>query len=103
MDAIIKGDMLIGQSAVHGSASSFHAVNPATGLATGPAFGAGTIADVERAASLAQQAFDSYRETTLSQRAAFLEQIASNILDLGPALIECAMQESGLPQARPAR
>ncbi|MDB5759073.1 MAG: aldehyde dehydrogenase family protein [Burkholderia sp.] len=100
MDAIIKGDMLIGQAAVHGSAASFHAVNPATGLATGPAFGAGTTADVERAASLAQQAFDSYRETTLEQRAAFLEQIASNILDLGPALIECAMQESGLPQAR---
>jgi alpha-ketoglutaric semialdehyde dehydrogenase len=100
LDAIINGDMLIGQAAVHGSASSFRAVDPATGLATGPAFGAGTTADVERAATLAQQAFDSYRETTLAQRAAFLERIASNILDLGPALIECAMQESGLPQAR---
>ena len=100
MDAIINGDMLIGGAAVHGSASTFRAVNPATGLATGPAFGAGTAADVERAATLAQQAFDSYRETTLDQRAKFLEQIASNILDLGPALIECAMEESGLPQAR---
>jgi NADP-dependent aldehyde dehydrogenase len=97
---MIKGDMLIGQAAVHGSASSFHAVDPATGLATGPAFGAGTTADVERAADLARQAFDSYRETTAAQRAAFLEQIAVNILDLGPALIQCAMQETGLPQAR---
>ena len=100
MDAFINGDMLIGQSAVHGSASSFRSINPASGLETGPSFGAGTVADVERACRLAQQAFDNYRETTLEQRAAFLEQIAQNILDLGPALIDCAMQESGLPQAR---
>jgi alpha-ketoglutaric semialdehyde dehydrogenase len=100
LDAFINGDMLIGQSAVHGSASSFRAINPASGLETGPSFGAGTVADVERACRLAQQAFDNYRETTLEQRAAFLEQIAQNILDLGPALIDCAMQESGLPQAR---
>ena len=56
--------------------------------------------DVERACTLAQQAFDTYRDTTPEQRAAFLEQIAQNILDLGPVLIERAMQESGLPQAR---
>jgi NADP-dependent aldehyde dehydrogenase len=100
MNASINGDMLIGQAAIHGSASPFRAVNPATGQEFGPAFGAGTIADVERACALAWQAFDSYRETTLEQRAAFLEQAAQNILNLGPALIECAMRESGLPQAR---
>jgi 2,5-dioxopentanoate dehydrogenase len=100
MNPTINGDMLIGQAAIHGSASSFRAVNPATGQEFGPAFGAGMVEDVERACALAWQAFDSYRETTLEQRAAFLEQIARNILDLGPALIECAMEESGLPQAR---
>jgi NADP-dependent aldehyde dehydrogenase len=100
MNASINGDMLVGQAAIHGSASSFRAVNPATGQEFGPAFGAGMVEDVGRACALARQAFDSYRETTLEQRAAFLEQIARNILDLGPALIECAMQESGLPQAR---
>ena len=100
MDMNINGDMLIGQAAVHGNASSFRAINPATGLESGPAFGAGTAADVERACALAWQAFDSYRETPLQERAAFLERIAQNIIDLGPALIECAMRESGLPQAR---
>jgi NADP-dependent aldehyde dehydrogenase len=100
LDTSINGNMLIGQAAVHGDAGSFRAINPATGLEFGPAFGIGTVADVERACDLAHQAFDSYRETALDQRAAFLERIAQNIQDLGPALIECAMQESGLPQAR---
>ena len=100
MNTNINGDMLIGQSALHGGAASFYAINPATGLDIEPAFGTGTTADAAQACTLAGQAFDSYRETTLEQRARFLEQIAQNILDIGPALIERAMQESGLPQAR---
>ncbi|MGS0743677.1 aldehyde dehydrogenase (NADP(+)) [Glaciimonas sp. GG7] len=96
----INGDMLIGKTAAHGSAAPFHAINPATGAAIEPAFATGTVADVERACALAGQAFDTYRDTSLEARAAFLEQIAQNILDLGPVLIERAMLESGLPQAR---
>jgi alpha-ketoglutaric semialdehyde dehydrogenase len=75
-------------------------VNPATGEQFEPAFGAGTVDDVERACELAAEAFDTYRNTSLEARAAFLELAAQNILDLGPQLIERAMQESGLPQAR---
>ena len=100
MNTQIHGDMLIGQTTLHGNAAQLHGVNPATGLALEPAYGAGTVDDVERACTLAQQAFDQYRETTQEQRALFLEQIAQNILDIGPLLIERAMQESGLPQAR---
>ncbi|MEB0137661.1 aldehyde dehydrogenase (NADP(+)) [Undibacterium sp. CCC2.1] len=92
--------MLIGHLDVRGSASAFRATNPATGLAFGPEFGSGTIADAELACELAASAFDLYRATSLAERATFLETIAQNILDLGPSLIECAMQESGLPQAR---
>jgi alpha-ketoglutaric semialdehyde dehydrogenase len=55
---------------------------------------------VARACALAQQAFDGYRESTLELRAQFLERIAQNIIDLGSILIERAMQETGLPQAR---
>jgi alpha-ketoglutaric semialdehyde dehydrogenase len=96
----IHGDMLIGQAAVHGSVASFRAIDPATGRELDPAFGSGDEADVARACALAQQAFDGYRESGLEQRAQFLEQIAQNITDIGPALIERAMQETGLPQAR---
>jgi len=96
----INGAMLIGRSAVHGGAPAFRAINPATGADMEPSFGSATTADAERACVLAQQAFDAYRATSLEQRAGFLEQVAQNIVDLGPALIERAMQESGLPQAR---
>lgn len=96
----INGDLLIGASVHHGSAAAFRAIDPATGVSLEPAFGGASLDDADRACTLAQQAFDSYRETSPKARAAFLEQIAQNILDLGPVLIERAMQESGLPQAR---
>lgn len=100
MTITINGDLLIGASAVKGSAAAFRAVNPATGEQFEPSFGSGTVDDVERACALAHAAFDTYRDTSLEARAAFLELAAQNILDLGPQLIERAMQESGLPQAR---
>ncbi|MDB5933626.1 MAG: D-Glucuronolactone:NAD+ oxidoreductase [Massilia sp.] len=96
----INGDLLIGACAQRGTAGALRAIDPSTGKELEPAFGTASDGDVERACTLAEQAFDSYRDTSLEQRAAFLEQVAQNILDLGPALIERAMQESGLPQAR---
>ncbi|MDY7579015.1 aldehyde dehydrogenase (NADP(+)) [Herbaspirillum sp. RTI4] len=92
--------MLIGKTAHFGTERQLHAIDPSSGLPIEPPFGTGTTADTDTACTLAQQAFDSYRETTLEQRAQFLEQIATNILEIGHALIERAMQESGLPQAR---
>jgi NADP-dependent aldehyde dehydrogenase len=96
----LNGKLLIGASAQYGSSAPFNAIDPATGQQIAPAFGTANLGDVERACSLAQQAFDSFRDITLEQRAAFLEQAAQNILDLGSLLIERAMQESGLPQVR---
>ena len=55
---------------------------------------------MERACELAWAAFDAYRETSLEARAAFLEAIAQEIMNIGDALIERAMAESGLPRAR---
>ncbi|TPG65686.1 aldehyde dehydrogenase family protein [Pseudomonas arsenicoxydans] len=92
--------MLIGQSAVRGHKGLLSAINPATHEKIGPDFGAGGIAEIEQACLLAQQACDSYRETTAEQRAQFLEAIATGILALGATLIERAARESGLPAAR---
>ena len=100
MTITLNGDMLIGGTTLKGSAAAFRAVNPATGEEFAPAFGTGTVDDVARACTLAQDAFDTYRNTSLEARAAFLELIAQNIEGIGPTLIERAMQESGLPQAR---
>ena len=96
----ITGEMLIGQSSVRGTEGTLRAINPATNEKIAPDFGAGGTTEVARACTLAQQAFDTYRETTPQQRAEFLEEIANGILALGPTLIERASQESGLPPAR---
>jgi len=96
----IKGEMLIGAEALQGTGKAIHGINPATGENLAPAFGGGGQAEVDKACALAAAAFDSYRETGLESRAAFLESIADNILELGDALIERAMVETGLPRAR---
>lgn len=96
----ITGEMLIGKSTVLGREIKIRAVDPAAGTELEPTFGGGGAAEVDRACSLAEEAFDSYRETDFEQRARFLEAIAKGILDLGETLIERACSETGLPKAR---
>src|SRR5438067_4120315 len=96
----IQGEMIIGRRIVRGSAGTVRAFNPATRAEMEPAFGLATTLDVETACTLAEQAFDAYRNVSLERRAQFLETIAERIMDIGPLLIERAGQESGLPQAR---
>ncbi len=96
----INGEMIIGKRNLRGTAGVVQAINPATNDTFGPEFGLATAADVDAACALAQSAFDAYRSTTLEQRALFLEAIAENIIKIGPALIERANLETGLPVAR---
>ncbi len=96
----INGEMIIGRKAVQGKEGTVKAVDPSRNEQIEPAFGLASNAELEQACKLAGEAFDKYRETTPEVRAKFLETIADRIMDLGPALIERAMQESGLPQAR---
>ncbi|MET0336623.1 MAG: aldehyde dehydrogenase family protein [Caulobacter sp.] len=96
----IAGNLLIGATAVRGANGEIRGIEAATGAAMEPAFGGATTADLEKAAALAEAAFDAYRETSLEDRAKFLETIAQNILDLGDDLIVRAMAETGLPRGR---
>ncbi|WP_321786851.1 aldehyde dehydrogenase (NADP(+)) [Paraburkholderia sp. J94] len=97
----LNGDMLIGFASVRGTEGEQRAFNPATNTEIAePRFGMGGGAEVDRAASLATEAFDVYRNVSLERRAAFLEAIADNILELGDALIERAHAETGLPVQR---
>ena len=93
----IAGTMLIGKSEVLGTQGTIRAFNPAAGTELDPAFGVGSEAEVDRACMLAEQAFDSFRETSLADRARFLRRIGRGIMDLGDALIERAQAETGLP------
>ncbi|WP_417421235.1 aldehyde dehydrogenase (NADP(+)) [Halomonas sp.] len=96
----ITGKLLIGQSAVSGSSKPINAINPTTNELLEPAFAGGTKGEVERACELAEAAFGIYCETSLEDRAVFLETIANEIEGIGEELIERAMAETGLPQAR---
>lgn len=96
----LEGKMLIGRDAVSGSSKPINAVNPATGETLEPTYPGGSAVEVERACELAEGAFATYRETTLEERAAFLEAMASEIEAIGDELIERAINESGLPRAR---
>ncbi|WP_198119529.1 aldehyde dehydrogenase (NADP(+)) [Massilia rhizosphaerae] len=96
----IQGEMIIGRRIVRGGAGTVRAFNPATRAQMEPEFGLATEQDVTAACELAEQAFDAYRSVPLEQRARFLETIADRIMDIGPALIERATAESGLPTAR---
>lgn len=49
---------------------------------------------------MAWAAFPIYRESNLEARAAFLEEIGKNILELGDTLILRTMAETGLPRGR---
>ena len=96
----VAGEMIIGRSAVVGKEGTMKAIDPSRNVEIEPAFGLAGAADLARACELADAAFDVYRATGLEARAKFLETIADRIMDLGPTLIERAMQETGLPQAR---
>lgn len=96
----VCGEMLLGQRVAKGTGSPFYAKNPATGERIEPAFLSGTKNDVRLACELAENAFDTYRNTALQQRATFIETIADEILALGDSLIQRAVTESGLPQIR---
>ncbi|WP_084583466.1 aldehyde dehydrogenase (NADP(+)) [Sphingomonas azotifigens] len=78
----------------------FRAVAAATGSEIEPSFSTATLEDVDAACAAAEAAFLPYSSLSREERAKFLEAIAEEIEALGDELIERAMQESGLPQAR---
>ncbi|WP_280550425.1 aldehyde dehydrogenase (NADP(+)) [Halomonas sp. 11-S5] len=95
-----QGTSLIGQQAVSGNQAVIRAIDPASGDTLAPDYPGLDRTEVAQACDLAWAAFDRYRETSLEERATFLETIAAEIEGLGDTLVERAMAETGLPQAR---
>ena len=96
----VSGKMLIGSNARFGQSGTFKAFDPGLGAPIEPDFGGAVMADLEEACALAQAAFNSFRETSLEERARFLEAIAQNLMNDGEALVVRTMAETGLPRAR---
>src|SRR4051794_17899261 len=96
----LTGSMLIGAADVRGGAGEVSGVNPATGETLEPSYGLGDQSDVDRAVSLAWQAFPAFRATTRAARSAFLTTVADNIDALGDTLVARVVAETGIPDPR---
>ncbi|NUT77085.1 aldehyde dehydrogenase (NADP(+)) [Pseudomonas sp. C1C7] len=96
----LTGNILIGAHEAPASAGTMKALNPATNQAIEPDFALGGAVEVDRAANLADEAFDTYSHTSLAERSAFLERIADNLDAVAPELAARAALETGLPEAQ---
>ncbi|MFL6118075.1 aldehyde dehydrogenase (NADP(+)) [Actinophytocola sp.] len=96
----LTGSMLIGAADVRGRGKEIRGVDPATGQELEPGYGLGDESDVDRAVSLAWQAFPVYRATSLRARSAFLATVADNIDALGDTLVARVVAETGIPAPR---
>jgi NADP-dependent aldehyde dehydrogenase len=94
------GKNRIGGELSAAGSQKFRALNPSTGAMLDGEFVEATPAELEKALDLAARAFPVYRKVAPDQIAGFLERIAAEILNLGPALIDRTSAETGLPAAR---
>ena len=96
----LTGKSIIGfreGSSPHGA---FRAQNPVTGEAVGPNFFSASAEDVEQAAKLAHNAFDTYSRLSGHEKGKFLRAIAANIESITNELIEHCGLETALPKGR---
>ncbi len=90
---------LIGYHYTEGK-KTFKAIDPSSGKELDGDFSIASTEDVDAALNLTEKAFAIYRYTDKTTKPEFLGSIAEEINAIGDELIERAMAESGLPQAR---
>ena len=90
---------MIGDRKIAGT-HTFRVRSPLNSKELDPPFHMASELDVDAALRLADEAFQTYRETTGQARATFLERIGEEIMAIGDALIARAHVETGLPEAR---
>ena len=96
----LHGQQIIGSETSAQNTATFAGVNPAAGQDLEPQFHEATPQEVDRAVTLADQAFNEYRRTSPETKAKLLEAIADQVMELGDALLERANAETGLPMGR---
>jgi 2,5-dioxopentanoate dehydrogenase len=96
----LSGRSLIGFREGQGSGKPLYATNPTTGQPLQPGFVPATTNEVDLAAQLAGEAFQTYRHTSGRARGALLRTIAANIESIAGEIVERASQETALPPAR---
>ena len=96
----LSGKSLIGFKEGAGVGQEMYASNPQTGERLQPGFIPATAEELELAVQLAERAFDVYRRASGRERGRFLRRIAEKIEAIAGDVVERAMLETALPQAR---
>ncbi len=95
---MIARSSMTDETASSGNGSRAH--DPSQGRDIEPLFAISGAADVEAACGAADAAFDIFKDSEPRLRAEFLDSIADRIDARCAAIVERAMVESGLPEAR---
>lgn len=96
----LNGQQYLGRTPSRAGARAFRALDPTDAKELEPEFVDATEAEIDQALRLADRAFPTFAEVDRATRAAFLDQVAQNLLDLGDALVERAHAETALPEGR---
>ena len=96
----VTGMIQIAGHEVQGEGAAFRAVNASAGSALDTDFRSASRDQLEAACAAAEAAFTDFSRSSTEVRAALLEAIGANIIEIGDALIERSMAESGLPRGR---
>jgi NADP-dependent aldehyde dehydrogenase len=92
----LHGQNIVGNEISCCGGTPFQGVNPATGAELDVEFFDADGTEIDRAMTLADRAFDTYRALPTKARASFLDRIGAQIDAIGDALIERAVAETGL-------
>jgi 2,5-dioxopentanoate dehydrogenase len=96
----LRGYSIINGQSHEGNGAMFRGVDPAKGEQLEPVYHCASIADLNRAADLAEEAFVVYRKLSGRERGRFLRHIADGLEAIVPELVERANRETALPEAR---
>ena len=97
---MITGKNYIGKTLSNKNSDTFKAYDALNFKMLEKEFYSATEEEVNSAVELSSLAFNEYKNISGSQKAEFLDLIAEEILELGDELVETAMLETALPQAR---
>lgn len=96
----LVGRSIIGFREGSTAGAKFRAHNPVKGETLEPDFYSASAEEVDQAASLANEAFATYRNTSGAEKAKFLRAIAGNIEKIADQIVERGTLETALPKAR---
>lgn len=96
----LKGFSIIGSGTGSGGNGQLQAVNPATGDALEPAYALETESGLAKAMQLAEEAFETYGQTSGQQRAEFLRTIAAGLEAAADDIAARMGLETALPEGR---